>query len=219
MQNNTHKKTIPGNDLFFRFATFTIRLIFRINGGLDVKGTENIPPEGGIIIASNHISYLDPPLIGAVMPRRTSFMARRGLFTIPLISWVVKRYSIPVDREKALPSTIKQAVKRIKNSEIIIIFPEGRRSETGELQEGKQGLGLIAHLSKASIVPAVITGSDKALPFGARWLRRAKISITFGAPLDTSELNGEGDSLYGDITKKTMSKIGELKKHYANNSC
>lgn len=195
-----------------------IRFILHINGGLDIKGIENVPAEGGVIIASNHISYLDPPLLGAVLPRGATFMARRGLFNIPLLGWFIKHRAFPVDRGKTLPSTMKEAVKRLKNGELLIIFPEGKRSETGKLLEGKRGIGMIAHLSKAAVVPALIIGSNKALPVSAKWLKRARISIAFDSPIYSSTKYGEGNDLYENITQRIMCAIGELKKRYEDNS-
>jgi 1-acyl-sn-glycerol-3-phosphate acyltransferase len=214
LQDNSPKKEIEFPNLIHRFISFIIRLICHINGGLNVIGKENIPVEGGVIIASNHISYLDPPLLGAVIPRMATFMARKGLFHIPVIGWFIKHYAFPVDREKTLPSTIKDAVKRVKRGKLLIIFPEGRRSETGSLMEGKRGVGMIASLGKVPVVPALIIDSDKALPCGARWLRRAKISVIFGNPLDVSSQEGKGHHLHDTITKNIMHSIGELKKRY-----
>lgn len=197
-----------------RPLSWIIRLIFRINGGLEVKGIDNIPMEGGVIVASNHISYLDPPLLGAIIPRKVTFMARRGLFDIkvPLLRWFIRHYAFPVDREKTLPSTIKEALRRLKNRELLVIFPEGRRSETGGLLEGKKGIGLIVGRSRVAVVPALIQGTDRALPVGGKWLRKAKISVIFDKPLYFSENNSEL------ITKKIMTLIGELKKDHADSS-
>ena len=202
-------------DLAYRFSTLIIRIIIRINGGFHVEGKDNVPLKGGAIIASNHISYLDPPLIGAALPRRATFMARRGLFSIPLLGWYIKHFTIPVDREKTLPSTIKEAVRRLKNGEAIVLFPEGMRSETGELLKGRRGVGMIAALSGAVIIPTLIMGSNKALPINAMRLRRAKVSVIFGKPM---VFPPEGDDTYENISQQIMYAIGELKKQYANNS-
>ncbi|MCK5286831.1 MAG: 1-acyl-sn-glycerol-3-phosphate acyltransferase [Thermodesulfovibrionia bacterium] len=214
MQDNSPKKKREFSNSIHRFITFIIRLICHINGGLNVIGKENIPEEGGVIIASNHVSYLDPLLLGAVIPRMSTFMARKGLFHIPVLGWFIKHYAFPVDREKTLPSTIKNAVTRVKRGKLLIIFPEGRRSETGSLMEGKRGVGMIASLGKVPVIPALIIDSDKALPCGARWLKRAKISVIFGNPLDVSNQEGKGHYLHETVTKNIMYSIGELKKRY-----
>lgn len=203
---------------FYKLGVFIIRTIFRINGGLEIRGVENIPLKGGAIIASNHLSYLDPPLLAAVLPRRATFMARRGLFHIPILGWFISHFAFPVDRERTLPSTIKEAVRRLKNGELIVIFPEGRRSETGELLEAKGGIGMLVRLSNVPVIPALIVGTDKALPIRAKWLKRAKILVAFDRPIYlSSTIDSNHHRLYKTIGGKVMSAIGELKARYGDN--
>ncbi len=208
-------------NFLYKFAQILIRIILWINGGVLVKGQENIPREGGVIIAANHISYIDPPLLGAVLPRRAAFMARKGLFEIPLLKWFIKQTSIPVDRQKTSPSTIKEAVRRLRNGEVIVLFPEGRRSETGEILEAKRGIGMIASLARVPIVPAFIKGSNKALPINAKWLKRADITVVFDKPIYYTSIRKDNypDNLSHEIvSKEIMTAISKLKKQYADNS-
>lgn len=214
--NNSPKKTKALIDYIYKACILAIRLVCHINGGLEVKGKDNIPAEKGVIIASNHISYLDPPLIGAALPRRATFMARKRLFTMPILGWFMKRYAISVDRGKTLPSTVKGAIMRLKNGELLVMFPEGRRSVTGELTEGKRGIGMIASHSRATVVPTLIIGSNKALPVDAKWLKRAKVFVIFDKPIDLSTIKGEGNKFYENISQEIMRAIGELKKRYAD---
>ena len=217
MQNNISKKIKKEAGLIYRFAALLIRLIFRINGGLDIKGRENIPLEGGVVIAFNHISFLDPLLAGAALPRRATFMARRELFEVPVLGWMAKHYALPVDLDRLLPSTIKQSVKKLREGGVVVIFPEGMRSKTGELLEAGQGVGMIALHGNVPIVPALVTGSNEALPFDARWLKRARISVIFDRPiyLSKAEMTDRSHSLYKELSDKVMSNIGGLKKRYA----
>lgn len=209
-------------DIAYKLTALIIRIICRINGSLEIKGRENVPAEGGVIIAANHISYLDPPVVGSVSPRRITFMARKGLFDIPVLGSMIKYAAFPVDRENPKPSTIKETVKRLKQGEVIAIFPEGRRSETGEPQEAKRGVGMIAGMSRVPVVPTLLTGTDKALPPGARWLKRAKISVEFGSPIyytstfGNRELSGHG--LHEAISSKVMAEIEELRKAHRNSA-
>ncbi len=105
---------------------------------------------------------------------------------------------------------------RLKNGELLVMFPEGRRSETGELTEGKRGIGMIASHSRATVVPTLIIGSDKALPVDAKWLKRAKVFVIFDKPIDLSIIKGEGNKLYENVSQEIMRAIGELKKRYAD---
>ncbi len=205
-------------NIIYKLLAVTIRLICRINGGLEIIGKENIPPKGGLLVAANHISYMDPPLVGAVLPRNATFMARKGLFDIPLLGWMIRGAAFPVDRERPRHSTIKESVRRLKDGALIVIFPEGRRSDTGEIMEAKRGIGLIASFSKVPVVPALIIGSDRALPVDAKWLKRAKIRVVFGKPIYyTSETGENGDrkrKVHEEISNKVMDAIKEMQKKY-----
>jgi 1-acyl-sn-glycerol-3-phosphate acyltransferase len=209
-----------GQNSFDIFVAFTLRSIIRLNGGLEVIGLENIPEQGGALVAANHISYLDPPAIGSVIPRKPTFMARKGLFEIPVLKWFIRHFSFPVDRERPRPSTIKDAVKRLRSGELVLMFPEGRRSDSGELQTAKRGIGMIASFSNVPVIPAIIIGSNRALPPDARWLKRAKISIVFGRPLDFTALKEEtkndGHTLHEAVSNAIMSEILGLKQRFAH---
>jgi 1-acyl-sn-glycerol-3-phosphate acyltransferase len=207
-------------DIIYNLVAVTIRLILRLNGGFEVKGKENVPLEGGVLVAANHISYLDPPLVGSLLPRRATFMARNGLFNIPVLGWIIKGAAFPVDRERTRPSTIKETVRRLKSGELIVIFPEGKRNESGELMEAKRGVGMIGSLSRAPVVPALIIGSDKALPVNAKWLKRAKVTVVFGKPIYYNSIaegtNYSGHELHEEISIRVMTAIKEMQNNYEN---
>lgn len=202
-------------DIIYKLVAVIIRTIFFFNGGLEVVGKENIPKEG-VIIASNHNSYLDPPILGSVTPRRCNFMAKKSLFDVPILAWMIKYAAFPVDREKPRASTIKEAVKKIRNGQIVVVFPEGQRNDTSELLEPKLGIGLVAVMSRAPIVPVYITGAEKALPPDARWLKRAKIKVVFGKPIyytSTEESGGRtGHDRREEVSRMIMDAIRELKE-------
>jgi 1-acyl-sn-glycerol-3-phosphate acyltransferase len=217
------QKRRPISDFFYKFGSLITRIIFRLNGGLEVIGREKIPLEGGVIIAANHISYLDPPLIGSVLPRRGTFMAIRYLFDIPLLGWAMSHYAFPVDKGGTPPSVIKETIRRLKRGELIALFPEGQRSETGEILKAKRGVGMIASSSSSPVVPVLITGSNRALPYGAKWIKRAKVLIIFGKPIyplypPTDNSISANEDPYGNLTDKVMRLIGELQERYGDNS-
>jgi 1-acyl-sn-glycerol-3-phosphate acyltransferase len=204
--------------IFYEILAFFIRLILRLNGGLEVRGIENIPLKGGALIASNHISYIDPPMIGAITPRMATFMARKGLFDVPVISFILNQFAFPVDREKPRPSTMKEAVKRLKGGALLVMFPEGRRSETGQLMEAKRGAGMIVSLSKAPIIPVYVHNTDKILPVDAKWLKRGKVTVVFDKPIyyqSTISIDSYSNGMsHDDISGKIMDAIGKLKRDY-----
>jgi 1-acyl-sn-glycerol-3-phosphate acyltransferase len=152
-------------------------VFFKIYNRLEVLNPERVPGEGGAIIASNHASYLDPLVLSAASRRRMTYMAKESLFGIPLIGAFVNSFSFPVKRGRPNPSTIKEAVRRLRAGQLIAMFPEGGRSAAGE---AKRGIGLIAKMSGAPIVPVLIEGTDNALPGGARFIKPSKIRVKFG---------------------------------------
>ena len=204
--------------ILYETLAFFVRLILRLNGGLEVRGIENIPLKGGALIASNHISFIDPPMIGAIVPRMATFMARKGLFDVPVIKFILDQFAFPVDREKPRPSTIKESVKRLKRGELIVMFPEGRRSETGQLMEAKRGAGMVASLSKVPIIPTYVHNTDKVLPVEAKWLKRGKVTVVFDKPIyynPTISSDSYGDWMsHDEISSKVMDAIGKLKRDY-----
>ncbi|WP_333653002.1 lysophospholipid acyltransferase family protein [Dissulfurispira sp.] len=184
-------------------------LLFKVFFRLKVYGSEFIPEKGGVIIAANHVSFLDPPLLGVVLKRRATFIAKRYLFSMPIIGHIVKLYSIPVDAGRTRPSTIKEAVKRLKMGELVVIFPEGGINLNGSFIDAKRGIGLIAAMSGVYIVPAFIDGTQRALPVGSKFLRPAKIELHFGHPLKLEE-NEDAKEFEERICMDIMGKIKAL---------
>lgn len=194
--------------LFFK-AIFWI--IFKSFFRLEVRGAENVPVIGGVIVAANHSSYLDPPVIGVALKRQATYMAREGLFKIPLLKNFVAAFSFPVKRGRPRPSTIKEAVQRLKRGELVVMFPEGGRSQDGTLLDPKRGVGLIATMSRVPIVPALIRGTEKALPAGARFIRPAKIRVVFGRPIVIGTEEADKD-FQERVARDIMGEIIKLDK-------
>lgn len=193
------------------FAVLLFKILFRIK----VKGEENIPESGPFLIASNHISFLDPVAIGAASPRPLNFMARDDLFSNRIFGWLLRNVNVfPVKRENREDiSAIREALKRLRKGEGLVIFPEGRRGDSDKLGEGRVGAALLAYKSGALIIPAFIKGSDKALPRDAKFIRLGPISVTFGKSIDVSklELKGNKRENYKEITERVMDAISRLK--------
>lgn len=205
--------------LAYRIFKIFLYIFFKVFYRLEVFGLENIPREGGFIMAVNHVSYLDPPVIGAVSTRRVRFMAKEGLFKIPFFKLFIKIFSFPIKRDKPHPSSIKEAIQRLKKGELIVMFPEGSRSVDGEFLEAKRGLSVIASISKKPVIPTFIKGTEKALPVGAKFLRPAKITVIFGDPLGMNK--EETNKQFQDrINRDIIKEIKNLKNKvdaYENN--
>lgn len=159
-------------------------LFFRIMGTWEVRGHEHVPRQGAVLIAPNHLSYLDPPLIGCALKRPGWFMAKAQLFTIPGFAGLIRgMHAYPIKQGGVDRAAMKRTFDYLKDGQVVCVFPEGTRSVSGELGPIEIGIGMLALKSGAPIVPVGIRGTDQVLPRDAKWVRRAKIHVQFGPPL------------------------------------
>lgn len=138
--------------------SFILSIVFRYR----VTGLENLPVQGGYILASNHLSLWDPPLIATPVSPHIHYMAKQELFAIPIFSAIMRELGVfPVKRATADRNAIRTAVKLLQNGAVVGIFPEGTRSKTGQLQPPEAGLELIASLAKVPVIPVAIIGTNR----------------------------------------------------------
>jgi len=157
--------------------------IFRVFFLLKIEGKENLPCSGGFILSSNHLSYLDPILLGLLLPRKMNFMAKEELFRGAFGWFIQKLGAFPLKRGKLDPRGYKRALNILKKGEILALFPEGTRSfngKLGPLQKGAAGLSIRCGVP---LVPVIIKGTEKALPRGAHFIKLAKLKVKVGEPL------------------------------------
>ena len=155
---------------------------------LRVYGRENIPGRGGVLIASNHQSFLDPILIGVGLKRQIHYMARRSLFKNVFFRWFIKSVNaFPVKREGVDVGAIREAMALLRRGETVLLFPEGTRTWDGTIGPIERGFGMIARRAGVPLVPAVIDGAFEAWPRTRRIFRFAPISVIFGKPLESKE--------------------------------
>ena len=171
----------------------TSQAVFRLCGtllfDLKVQGIRNIPLTGGVLIVANHQSYLDPPLIGSQIPRATSYLGKSELFDSPFRNWLYRRMgAFPVRQGEGDISAVREAINRLKEGKALVLFPEGSRSEDGELQPVQPGVGLIARRAGVPVVPCVIDGSFAALPRRAKALKTRPVRVRFGEPMKVDHL-------------------------------
>ena len=187
---------------------------FRTLFGLRVIGGENLVTEGPVLVASNHESFLDPPLIGNLYKTEMYFLARKTLFRGPA-KWVYPQWNaIPVDQDKPDMASLKTIIRRLKEGHRVLVFPEGARTLDGTLGPAAPGIGLIAVKSGAVIQPVRIRGARQALPRGSSRIRFARITVTVGKPIRLSpeEIKNasSGKEGYELIAKRIMSEIANL---------
>lgn len=162
----------------YSFARGMFRLQFKVMGW-KIRGVENLPFEGPVILAINHVSLWDPIVAACSITRPVSFMAKEELFTIPLLGPIIRRLGVfPVKRGQGDISAIRQSLKILKEQRVLGLFPEGTRSKTGELQKGLPGVALLMDKGKATVLPIKLSGTQHLLTKG--W---GKIEVVIGSPL------------------------------------
>jgi len=191
------------------------KTIYHVFFRIEIRGRQNMPQSGACILAANHASFLDPPIVGTSHSREMYYFARSTLMDTPFTRILFKLLNcIPVNRESLTLSTLKAALAVLKAGHPLLLFPEGTRSPTGELQEGKMGLGLIAHKARVPIVPFYIHGSYDILPKGSKWPRFNKLRVNIGKVMNFDHYYcQEGDDdVYQKISDEVMARIAALKK-------
>ena len=190
-------------------AVAIARTMFR----LESRGRENVPATGAVLLAANHSSVLDPPLIGSATDRQLSFLAKAELFDLPLFGGLIRRLNArPVRREGADPSALRTAMRVLEDGGALLIFPEGTRGDEGIIRSAKTGAGMLAVLSGAAVVPVYIQGSGRAWPRGRKLPRPAKVTVTFGKALRfEAERGADRKRQYEIASREMMEAITRLK--------
>jgi 1-acyl-sn-glycerol-3-phosphate acyltransferase len=193
----------------YRISWHFLRFVERLVFGFTVTGSDIIPRSGPVIIATNHISYCDPPVVGSGVPREVHFLAKEELFRNRAFGWLISRYNaIPLKRSVGDVGALKKAVGILRQGKAVLMFPEGTRSLTGRLLKPKPGIGMIATLASAPVVPAYVTGTNR---LGAALLRRARLSVSFGEPV-TPLAGADSREGYMKVTEEVMRRIADLAK-------
>jgi 1-acyl-sn-glycerol-3-phosphate acyltransferase len=193
-----------------------LKLIFRPYA----EGTENVPEEGGAILASNHLSYSDWLFMPLVIPRRVTFVAKAEYFTTPgLKGWLQKTFfagagQVPIDRASgsAAAGAIATGLRILERGDLFGIYPEGTRSGDGRLYRGRTGVARMALEAKVPVIPVAVVGTNIVAPPGKVYGRYARPHVKFGKPLDFSRYEGleEDRFVLRSITDEVMYEIMEL---------
>ena len=170
--------------LWYRCWWWFTRMVLLVFYRVRVHDQHFVPKTGGVMLLANHQSHFDPPSIGSLTGRPLNFLARKTLFKPPM-SWLFSSLdSIPLDQEGLGVSGIKETLKRLKNQEAVLIFPEGSRSWDAEIQPLLPGFCALARRTKVPLVPVGIAGAHEAFPRGARFPKLwGVIHVQFGEPM------------------------------------
>ena len=182
----------------------TTRTLFKAR----VRGAEKVPASGPLVVAANHMSYLDPPILGTWFPRTISFMAKQELFELPILGPLIKRvHAFPVNREAGDVGAIRRALHILKQGGVVGVFPEGTRNLQGDAQ-ARGGAVLLAATAHCPLVPVALVGTNLAV----KRLRASNVEVRIGEPLvfQGSERKPTKTEL-AQWTEKVATVIQELK--------
>lgn len=206
--------------LYYSGVRLAARGLFRVLAGCRVRGRQHVPLDGGLVVASNHISFWDPPLIGAALPREMYYLAKTELFSTPGLGWIIRSLNaIPVRRGAADLTGLSRAIGVVREGGALLLFPEGSRMHDGALHPARPGVGMIAVQADVPVVSCFISGSNRP----SRWVYRgARVRIRFGRVRHWRDLAGAqvdqppGRALYQAVGDAVMRDIAVLKTEQEN---
>ncbi|HEV7872445.1 MAG: plsC [Modestobacter sp.] len=206
--------------MFYLLARFVLRPLFWLTCRPIVTGRQNVPPTGPVMLASNHLSFIDSIAIPLVAPRRVGYLAKVEYFQGKGVSGWLQRAlftalgALPVERgtHRAAQGALDTALGVLSSGGAFGIYPEGTRSRDGRLARGKTGVAWLALTADCPVVPVAVAGTDRIQPVGARWPRPHRVSITFGEPLSFPEFAGQAGKgkARREVTDRIMEAIAEL---------
>ena len=179
-------------------------------GLIQRTGLENVPNQGGVILAANHQSYWDPPILGCAIKRPAYYVAKQELFSLPVLGWILPRvHAVPIRRGTPDPKANKKAIKLLLSGQCLILFPEGTRGRGDQFLEPKSGVGLLALETKVPVVPVYLEGTRNLF---FKWLYGKRTRVRFGSPLNAAWLDKvpADRAGYRQVAEEVMKRIESL---------
>jgi 1-acyl-sn-glycerol-3-phosphate acyltransferase len=195
------------------------RSLYRFYFRWRVFNPERVPLSGGAILASNHASALDPPLVGAALPRQIAYLARETLFRFPPLGWLLRNWGVvPLDRDGGSAAGLRVILERLHAGNAIVLFPEGTRTLDGKLQPARGGIGFIVIKSEAVVVPVRVFGTFEACGKSVHLPRPKRVMVKFGEPQGFERLRAEAKTaskarlkeIYQQVADEIMAAIAKL---------
>jgi len=203
----------------YKIGWLLFRGLFRFYFRWRVCNPERVPESGPVILACNHASFLDPPLVGAGLRRPIHYLARASLFRFPMAAALLRSWQVlPVDRDGGTGRGLKAILDRLEGGGAIILFPEGTRTLDGQLQPARSGIGLAVIRSTAPVVPVRVFGTFEAYGKGQRWPRPRRLTVKYGRPLAFASWRAEAETgsrlrvkqIYQEAAGEIMAAIARL---------
>ena len=196
--------------VLYKAARAFCRIMTTVLFDLKVYGAHHVPDKGGVLLVSNHQSYLDPVLLGVRIRRPLSYMAKSELFKNPAFGWLIRLLgAFPIKQGGSVVGAVKESIARLHEGHALNIFPEGSRTETGKLMPLERGVALVIRKAKVPVVPVVIDGAFDAWPCSRKMFRPARIRMIYGKPLDMSSM--DRDQILQTIDGAFRSMLAQLR--------
>jgi len=206
-------------NISYHLAWLCFRAMYRIYFRWRVFNAERVPLTGPVILASNHASFLDPPLVGSGLHRPINYLARESLFRFPGVGALLRSWnSVPVDRDGGGAAGLKSILGRLLVGGGIILFPEGTRTKDGNLQPARSGIGLTVVKSEAVVIPVRTFGTFEAYGRNVKFPRPIPVAVKYGEPMRFEKLRAEARNcskarlkeIYQEIADEIMAAIAKL---------
>lgn len=195
--------------IFRRLAVPILRFLFKLLSKVEVRGRENVPAEGPVIIAINHLGHLDAPLVVAFAPREVEGIALADLYKVPVVGQLLRLYgTIPVHRDQFDRNVINLSLKALAQGKALALAPEARRSPSKALEKARKGVAYLAMKGQVPVVPTAITGTEDALEKLLK-LQKPRITLTFGRPITPPPFLRDKAALES-FTEKIMREIAAM---------
>jgi len=200
--------------MLYKIGRFLLRIFYKVFCKLKYIDGDRIPKTGGLVLASNHVSYHDPFVVGLVIrKRRVNYMAKTELFEQKYVGrFITIMGAFPVERDKVDRKAIKKAVGFLKNGEVVGMFPEGTRSKDGKVGEGKHGAAMLSLMADVPIVPAAVTGTLNAKLKSGIIPKYKQVTVKYGDPIYPNQFEGSRKEKMYEITDKVIDSIRKLKE-------
>ncbi len=195
------------------------RALYKVYFRWHVYNAERVPLDGAVILASNHASFLDPPLVGSGVRRGINYLARESLFRFPLVGWTLRQWQVvPVDRDGGGATGLRAILDRLLAGGAIILFPEGTRTRDGQLQSARSGIGLTVIKSTAPVVPVRVFGTFEAYGRHLHVPRPYRVAVKYGQPMNFEQFRAEAKvcskarlkEIYQQVADEIMAAIAKL---------
>ena len=176
-------------NVLWRVSQLIMQNVFCFWLGYRARGQERLDEAGGGLVLGNHQSFIDPLLIGLQLHRPISFVARDSLFKIPVIGWILRNtYVMPISRESASSASLRETIRRMQHGFLVGVFPEGTRTETGEVGPFKPGFVALIRRAKLPVYPVGIAGAFQAMGKGSWFMKPARVRVVVGEPISVEVL-------------------------------